>query len=168
MAVIDPEELFQQAERLIAGEAGSPNQADIRRAISAAYYGIFHATVTAAADLFVGSTNRHENRYGLAYRSVDHAWLRDLCNYVRAENLAKKIRPYAPAGGFGANIHAFAAATVDLQEKRHAADYDVMIHMDRSNADLMIGNARAALERFNQAHPMQREAFLSLLMFKPR
>jgi len=44
----DPDELLQQADAL----AGKPaaTQADVRRAISAAYYAIFHFCMTAAAD----------------------------------------------------------------------------------------------------------------------
>ena len=47
--------------------------------------------------------------------------------------------------GFDPEIHAFAAATVDLQEKRFIADYDVMARVNRSTALLSIASARAAL-----------------------
>src|SRR5215216_7618181 len=45
VAILNPEHLFDQAEKLILSPpAGRPRQVDIRRAISAAYYGVFHAT----------------------------------------------------------------------------------------------------------------------------
>ena len=69
---------------------------------------------------------------------------------------------------FGANIIAFAGATEDLQEKRHSADYDVMIGMNRSDAALAIDTARAALARFSKASEPERLTFLSLLLFPPR
>jgi hypothetical protein len=80
----------------------------------------------------------------------------------------QKFKPYAPAKGFGPNITAFAAAVVELQEKRHSADYDVMIRMNRSDAVFAIATARAALSRFGKASRAGRLAFLSLLLFPPR
>src|SRR6516225_6669624 len=82
VAILNPDHLFEQAEELISPRAGRPRQVDVRRAISAAYYAIFHAIITAATDQFVGVTNRDESRYGLVYRSVDHRWLRELCTEV--------------------------------------------------------------------------------------
>ena len=168
MAILNPDHLFEQASRLISAQAGRPRQADIRRAISAAYYAIFHATITASVDQFVGVTNRDRSRYGLVYRSVSHAWLRDLCKEVQKPTLSNRFKPYAPSTGFGPNITTFAAAVVELQEKRHSADYDVMIRVNRSDAALVIATARAALKRFSKASRTRRLAFLSLLLFQPR
>lgn len=168
MATVNPEHLFEQATRLAGLSQGRPRQADIRRAISAAYYGIFHATVTAAADQFVGRTNRSRSRYGLVYRSVTHRWLLDLCKEVQKQTLPTRFRAYAPRKGFGPNIIAFAAAVIVLQEKRHAADYDPMIRVNRSDAVLAVRTARAALNRFRKATSARRLAFLSLLIFPPR
>jgi hypothetical protein len=55
VAILNPEHLFDQADALILGGIGRPRQTDIRRAISASYYGLFHALVTAAADLVIGA-----------------------------------------------------------------------------------------------------------------
>lgn len=168
MAILNPDHLFEQASKLISAQAGRPRQADIRRAISAAYYAIFHATITGAVDQFVGVTNRDRSRYGLVYRSVSHAWLRDLCKEVQKPALSNRFKPYAPSTGFGPNITTFAAAVVELQEKRHSADYDVMIRVNRSDAALAIATAQAALKRFSKASRTRRLAFLSLLLFPPR
>ncbi len=169
MAILNPEHLFEQADKLSSPpSAGRPRQVDIRRAISAAYYGVFHAAITAAADQFVGVTKRSTSQYGLVYRSVDHGWLRTLCEEVKKPILAAKYAPHAPSNGFGANIVAFAAAVLELQEKRHAADYDPMIRVKSSDAVLAVRTARAALRRFNGASSTRRKAFLSLLLFQPR
>ena len=168
VAILNPDHLFEQAGKLISPPAGRPRQVDVRRAISAAYYAIFHATITAAVDQLIGVTSRDQSRYGLAYRSVHHAWLRDLCREIQKSTLSNKFKPYTPPSGFDPNITAFAAAVVELQEKRHSADYDVMIRMNRSDAALAIATAEAALNRFSKASEPQRLAFLSLLLFPPR
>jgi hypothetical protein len=130
VAILNCEHLFEQAEKLIAAPpAGPPRQADLRRAISAAYYAVFHATLTQAADLFVGRTKRSESRYGLVYRSIGHKQLRELCEIVRKPKLSARYVPHAPASGFGPNIPAF-AAFIELQEKRHSADYDPLFRVN--------------------------------------
>jgi uncharacterized protein (UPF0332 family) len=168
VAILKPEHLFEQADRLMATRTGRPRQADIRRAISAAYYGIFHAILTAAADQFVGVTNRDRNHYGLVYRSVSHQWLRDLCRDVQKPTLPAKLQPYAPSNGFGPNIVAFGAAVLELQQKRHDADYNVTIRMNWSEATSAVTPAKAALTRFNKAGARRCVAFLILLLFQPR
>jgi hypothetical protein len=72
VAILNPEHLFDQAEGLVTSGGGRPRQVDIRRAISASYYGLFHAVVAAAADLIIGQNNRSKPDYGLIYRTIDH------------------------------------------------------------------------------------------------
>jgi len=79
----------------------------------------------------------------------------------------RQVQSYAPSAGFGANMAAFAAATLDLQQRRHAADYDVMIRMNKSDASVAIATARAALSRLSATSAPERLAFLSLLLFAP-
>lgn len=141
---------------------------DLRRAISAAYYGLFHAILTAAADEFVGRNQRLTPRYALTYRSIDHAALRSLCKEVQKTTLPAKYVQYLPASGFGSNIQAFAAAVIDLQEKRLSSDYDPLFRVRTSDAVLAVKTARSALRRFQKVSKARREVFLSLLVFAPR
>jgi hypothetical protein len=55
MANFDPEHLFEQADRLVIPlpSEQEPRETDLRRAVSIAYYGVFHFTMTAAVDMFV-------------------------------------------------------------------------------------------------------------------
>src|SRR5260370_8349064 len=91
-----------------------------------------------------------------------------VCKGVQKPTLSNKFRPHAPISGFGPNVTAFAAAVVELQEKRHSADYDVMIRMNKSDAVLAISTAKAALRRFNKASTARRLAYLSVSLFPPR
>jgi hypothetical protein len=85
MANPDFNHLFEQADRLITPlpSESEPRQTDLRRAVSAAYYGVFHFMVTAAVDMFVGEANRGTAQYNFAHRTVTHAWLRELCDHLR-------------------------------------------------------------------------------------
>jgi hypothetical protein len=145
----NPEHLFDQAEKLAKPPAvGAPRQVDLRRAISAAYYGLFHAILAAAADELVGSSKRSTARYSLAYRSIDHRALRSLCGEVQKPTLNKRYAAYAPAVGFGSNIGAFASALIDLQDRRVLADYDPLFRVRTSDAAIAIRTARSALRSF--------------------
>jgi len=169
VTVPNPEHFFEQAEQLVSSPASRrPRQVDLRRAISNAYYAVFHATLTAAADNAIGRGARASTPYRLVYRSVDHRGLRELCKEIQKTTQIAKYRQYAPRDGFGPNIGAFAQAVVELQIRREAADYDPLTIFKRSDARLAINLGRRALQRFEAALKSHRDAFLSLLLFPPR
>jgi uncharacterized protein (UPF0332 family) len=169
VALLNHSHLLDQAEKLAAAPAaGQPRQANVRRAVSSAYYGLFHFILASATDQFVGRTKRATSEYGRVYRSIDRRTIRELCEDLKKPQLPAKYKPYEPSGGFGQNIPAFAAAFVDLLEKRHAADYDPMISMTLSEAQSAIKTARAAIKSFEKASRSRQRTFLSLLLFAPR
>jgi hypothetical protein len=165
---IEPQHLLDQADNL-AGVAvgGRPRGADLRRAISSAYYALFHFTMRAVADSVVPISKRSTLQYARVYRAVDHKTLRDVCKGIT--NPTSKYTAHSPTkSGFGSDICAFATAVFELQEKRHLADYDPLFPVTKSDALLTISTARTAITRFGSAPTEEQEAFLSLLTFPPR
>jgi hypothetical protein len=155
---ISPQHLLDQASMLTEPQAGHPTtETDLRRAISAAYYAVFHAIASAAADSIVPANKRATEQYSRVYRSINHGALRKLCDRVRGKKL-----------DFGDDIREFAAAVADLQEKRHSADYDPVFTAIRSDTRLTIRAARSAISQFEGAPEAERAHFLSLLLFPPR
>jgi hypothetical protein len=169
MTLPSPQHFFQRAIRLAASpSSGPPRQVDLRRAISDAYYGIFHATLAAAADQFVGAGKRATNGYALVYRSINHGAIRELCLDIKKQTMPRSLARHAPPTGFGPNLTAYSEVVVDLQEKRIAADYDPLIRYRRADAVTAVIAAQNALARFDNTTDAEREAFLALLVFKPR
>ena len=169
MSILNPDYLLEQAEALIeAPVAGPPRQVNLRRGVSTAYYAVFHFILTVAADEFIGVTKRHNAHYSLVYRSVDHRTLRELCEEAIKTSPKEKYIKYIPANGLGKNVQAFAAATLELQKKRHSADYDPSYRVKTSDVKLTIETARSAIRRFNLASPKRKKAFVTLLLFPPR
>ena len=166
---IEPQHLLEQADNL-AGSAsqGRPRGADLRRAISAAYYAIFHFVLRAAVDSVVPVSKRSGGQYTRVYRGIEHRALRELCKALSGASLPSKYLAHAPVGGFGSNIRSFATALIDLQEKRYLADYDPQFQVTKSDALLTISTARTALVRFDSAPLDEKETFLNLLLFPPR
>ncbi|MFC5344627.1 hypothetical protein ACETK8_08500 [Brevundimonas staleyi] len=169
MPTPNPEHLLEQAERLVQPPAaGPPRQADVRRAISAAYYAVFHALLTAAADEYIGKTKRGTTEYALAYRSINHGWVKTLCQAVASGSLSGKLGSLAPRGGYGTNLPATATAVLELQERRHEADYDPLLRVKTADAVLAVRTARSAIRRLNKAPSSKKKRFLALLLFQPR
>ena len=129
---------------------------------------MFHGTLTAFSDEFIGFAERGTTRYALAYRSVDHRSIRELCDEVGKATPSGKYKPFTPAGGWSADILAFAAGLISLQEKRHRADYDPDYQPKQSDAMTAARTARSALARLTAIAAAERKAFLALLAFHPR
>jgi uncharacterized protein (UPF0332 family) len=167
--VPNPAHLLEQAERLAAPTAeGEPIDADLRRAISSAYYAVFHAVLSAAADRFVGRERRSGSLYSLAYRSVNHTTLLKVCEEVGKPTPSKKYEPYFPTNGFGQEILRVATAVALLREKRDKADYEPMFVADPTDVSVILKEARTALESLEAASEEQRVMFLGMLLFQPR
>ena len=118
-----------------------PRQSDLRRAVSTAYYALFHALCRNCADAFIGTAgaNRSEPAWRQAYRSVDHGRAKD-----RFGN--RNIM-----GKFPADIQDFGNAFVKAQAQRRAADYDpayralkAAVLSDIASAEAVIGSLRSA------------------------
>jgi hypothetical protein len=162
----DPEHLFEQAVRLTEPwpSEAEPRQTDLRRAISAAYYGLFHFAVAASTEMFMDS--RFADEYAVAYRGVGHEWLRSLCDQLQKKRLAK-VPPHVPGAFFG-YIVKFATTVAELQDLRHRADYDPSFSIKADEVKIRIAEARHAVDLFRGAEEKQRAAFLALLLFNIR
>ena len=116
--------------------------------------------------MVVGAAGKQSTpRYSLVYRSVDHSRLRALCSQLsttKPQNL-----PLVPSGGFG-TIADFARIAGHLYELRNLADYDPSRHFTPDEARVAISDAREAIKWFQRGTAEQQEAFLTLLLFKPR
>jgi hypothetical protein len=169
MSTPDPDHLLDQAERLVASTGGGRARLiDLRRAVSNAYYALFHVAVTAAVDAVVGRTHRKTTRYGLAYRTVEHGALRRLCEDAAKSPLPSRYTKVVPGSGFGADLQFFAGMLVALQDQRHLADYDPLFGTTRSETLVLVHRSREALMRFRAAEKALRDAFLTLVIFPPR
>jgi len=166
MPILNPEHLLAQADQLATPPAiGAPRQADLKRAVSATYYALFHAIVTDVADQVAGIGQRATPQYALVYRSVTHRRLSELCENIVKQKLPDKYKPFQPQGGFGPDLLAVAKAFTDLQEKRHSADYDPLYRVTASDAKLTLQAGRTAFNHWRNVPRARRRLFILLLAF---
>src|SRR5262245_50068779 len=69
------EDLLAQAAWLTTKDARRPKQASLRRAVSTAYYALFHLLVDEASRFLVGGAKRIQLRHQLA-RAFEHGQMR--------------------------------------------------------------------------------------------
>jgi hypothetical protein len=166
MTLINPEHLLAQAHQLATPPTnGAPRQVDLKRAVSAAYYALFHAIVIDVADQLAGSAQRDTVQYALVYRSVAHRDVGELCRNMTKQTLPDKYKPYEPHGGFGADLLAVASAFIDLQEKRHRADYDPLYRVAVSDVELTLQACRTALDHWRDVPRARRRLFTLMTVF---
>lgn len=170
MSLPNPNHLLDQARTLSRQpSAGARRQTDLRRAVSAVYYALFHAILSECADTIIGSTRRDELAYRLVYRSIAHGQVKSLCEELAKPNVSAKYYGYVPDKmKLGASISSVADAFLSLQGKRHSADYDPQLRLTLSELELTLLEGQAALVDWRTADRKDRERFVHLLLFPPK
>lgn len=105
------DDLLEIARDLVEREKGKPRQASLRRAVSTAYYSVFHALADLCADELVG-WNKPWKIFSPVYRSLDHNEARRLFERARTSK------------SYGADVEKIGLAFLRLQQAREEADYD--------------------------------------------
>lgn len=110
------DDLLQQAFALAHRERRKPKQVSLRRAVSSAYYALFHLLVAETV-----SNWRNPEQRTLLGRSLDHRQMKAACRRMR--NLPQSAWPGVEPATLEA-MQLVASAFAELQEQRHIADYD--------------------------------------------
>jgi hypothetical protein len=167
--MIDPAHLIDQARRLSTKpRTGKPRQADLRRAISASYYAVFHALATAAADTFVGKSSRGAASYTLLYRAFEHTQIKRLCEVASRPTLPDRYQQSLRLSSFSIVVQDFASTFIRLQKWRHRADYDPSGRFDSNETLIAVTLAEDMLSGLDTIGGPEREVFLALLLFDVR
>ncbi len=112
-------DLLKQARILATRAPKRPKQANLRRAVSSAYYSLFHLLVHEAALHLLRGSAQAPYRKGLT-RAFTHTDMKKASNAL----IGGTLPVYGPIT-IPADLRAVARAFVDLQEARHRADYDL-------------------------------------------
>jgi hypothetical protein len=115
------DDLLEQAQHLANREHKEPRQASLRRAVSTAYYALFHLLISEATL----NWKRAEYRDALA-RVFEHGKMKSACRKKMGELTGYyKTNPRAGSELTAAqHLHRVAQTFVEAQNNRHAADYD--------------------------------------------
>jgi hypothetical protein len=128
------EDLLDQAFLLLNKETKNPKQASLRRAVSTAYYALFHLFIQEAC-----ANWRAPNVRDYLARAFEHKTMYKAC--TAAENAAY---PSSVSLQVIAKLRAVARAFRELQEQRHLADYSNATKWDRIKAAAKVNQAKTA------------------------
>src|ERR1700676_3148344 len=116
-----PADLLEQARHLANREPKRPKQASLRRAVSTAYYALFHLLSIETAKNWKRPAER-----GTLARMLDHGPMVNVCKTKRDKlNEYFKTRPRAePALTVLKHIHLITNTFIVMLQHRHTADYN--------------------------------------------
>jgi uncharacterized protein (UPF0332 family) len=140
------EDLVDVARGLANLDEGEPRQASLRRAVSTAYYAIFHLLVSEAAS----NWNRVELRPALG-RVFEHGRMKS-ASTGRVASLKRAVRS-VPTGSpefiVQTNLLVVADAFLLAHEKREVADYDISREWSRDDVLILIETVAKAFESWD-------------------
>ena len=129
------EDLLEQAYHLSNKDGSTPKQASLRRAVSTAYYALFHLLIDEA----VGKWGVEHQRGTLA-RTFEHGSMSKVCEeFVKGFYIAKEPPDLLP-------LKNVAQTFSDLQQQRHIADYDNSIVWTKAKAETWVRNSEITTE----------------------
>jgi hypothetical protein len=167
------EELLDLAELLAGRNAGPgrPRTVHLRRAISSAYYALFHELVNHATARTVGAgPDREADRHAVT-RWYAHGDIKTVSQWTVRRAVGQSVPdPIAHLlDNPPADLVAVADAFLALQEARHEADYDHTADVSRRDARAHVDRARDALARLpSLAGDRVYDNYLLLLLGGPR
>ncbi len=165
---VSPESLLKQAKKLTAPSVGRPDETKLRRAVSDAYYAVFHALTEASAKLLVSGASREDFRQYVR-RGYQHAGLRQVCSKFTAnatpQTADKAVVRYIPVtiSQITPAVRQVADAFLVLQTERHDADYDHSRSFSKEEALTFIRVADACLHAIRHLDKSDASTFGFLL-----
>ncbi|HEV2689122.1 MAG TPA: hypothetical protein VGV35_11220 [Bryobacteraceae bacterium] len=155
---------MQQAHHLATYQGVNATQADFRRAVSTAYYALFHLLVEDCAQRWQGSS--HAGAAGIN-RAMDHGPMKSTSaqfKSARWQDWRGVTQSVPPA------LQRVAHAFIDLQEERHLADYDNYEQWSVTDVHAVLDIARIAFQDWAsiRTDPMAGNYLLSMLLGKRR
>ncbi|HMC10508.1 MAG TPA: hypothetical protein VKH44_04430 [Pirellulaceae bacterium] len=158
------EDLLEQAEHLASRERKRPKQASLRRAVSAAYYALFHLLVDEAASTLVTDRNLRL----LVARAFEHGHMKHAASSFASAALPQNLAAIA-GRKIPKDLQEVAATFIDLQEARHEADYNFAERFTRTEVQRHIHRARRAFAAWTRVKGQKiARVFLAALLLARR
>ena len=158
--MVNPQDLIDIATQLAVGlgeeNRGRPKQTELSRAVSCAYYAMFHTLASCCADMMIGATSTTRRAWRQAYRALEHGRTKSRCSNS------------AMMSQFPQAIQTFGAHFTLMQRQRHLADYDPSVEFRRSQVKQLVQETADRIEQFNAVDASDRRAFSAYVLFPVR
>ena len=141
-------------EALTQGMRGPLSSGDYRRAISSAYYGLFHAITIACASLLAPL---EDSRYELV-RLIGHGDLKKVTAWVQGQKPPEGLESSVGVLRDDERVRTIAAAFQRLVTARENADYNHFATFEQSHVRDLVRNAQEAVDLVVNPDPSRVDA----------
>ena len=159
-------DLLDQASHLAMREPRRPRQASLRRAVSSAYYALFHLLADEGARRLAPAQPallRRQVQRGFAHRDMQ-----DVCRQFATGSAGKGTAPLLQPP-LEPELRQVARAFVELQDARHDADYNLSASFDRVDVLQKVRLVREAVGAWRQVRSSPNAAvFLAAMLLQAR
>ncbi len=145
-------DLLNQAQQLANKEPKNPRQASLRRAVSAAFYALFHLLVGDAARTMAPGPDLEGVRH-LMSRAFRHVEMREASKPFAVGTLPAHLDSALGSPQIPSDLQSVAEAFVELQQARHEADHDTSCVFTRQEAVTLVEQAENAFEAWKSVRP---------------
>src|SRR6185312_577897 len=160
------EDLLAQARTLATLDDGIPSQANLRRAISSAYYALFHLFIAEAVERLLPA--EPPGLRERASRAFSHGEIKQVCVRFLGKQIVEDFAPLLRVS-FSPELKSIAQIFVNLQEERHLADYDVSISLLRTETLLLLDEVQRGFADWKLIRETdEATVFLAALLFGKR
>ena len=151
MSAPEPKQLLEQARHLVRREKLRPRQVSLRRAVSAAYYALFHLLVQESARSLGRSDPRLQMLIACAF---SHEEMKKACQAFASPGTAPAIIGATyPSLAVPTELANVAQSFVELQKARHDADYATHRRWTRTMAQKEVEHAEQAFADWQKIRP---------------
>ena len=143
-------DLLAQAIQLATLDPKKPKQANLRRAVSAAYYAVFHFLVQNACRIMIGTQHSQAAFRHVLGRAYTHTNIKQACLSFSGGTLKSNVTKGLPKHfQIPVAIQELAATFLELQNIRHLADYDLTERFKRSDVIFRIERVGIRINSFD-------------------
>jgi hypothetical protein len=150
-------DLLKQARDLASQDPSRPKAASIRRAISTAYYALFHFLIDESTGILIGTSRKDKPLRHLLSRCFQHAAMAKACKQIfdLSRHPAGVTAPgYAAFVPFflkhSKDLQVVAKTFTDRQGHRILADYDLGTNHSRFDALISVKDVDEAMRAWNR------------------
>jgi uncharacterized protein (UPF0332 family) len=149
-------DLLKQARDLASQDKSRPKDASIRKAISTAYYALFHFLLDEATGILVGASPNDRKLRHLLSRCFVHKRMDSACTKIvglitQPKSASPIYAPFSQSIQNQANdLLVVAKIFKDLQEHRHRADYDLGQRYPRAHALKSVADVEDAMRAWKR------------------
>ncbi|MBW3539716.1 MAG: hypothetical protein KY476_05550 [Planctomycetes bacterium] len=160
--------MLEQARHLAKRDRRRPQQGNLRRAVSTAYYALFHFLIDRASRFLVGSSGDRTPLRQLLSRAFSHADVALACKSFSGGTLPATIGRYFAGMSIPAQVQNLAETLGLAQQLRHRADYDLAASFNRNDVLSLIDDVEQRIEEWQQVEtdPAARLLLVSLLIWE--